>query len=78
MQGTSTKGPNTKFRKIAIECATERHTQFLGLNENYFQNSNSFFECLTSITKLPPRELISHSTTHPLNKKGEANLSFAI
>ncbi|PJZ29095.1 hypothetical protein [Leptospira kmetyi] len=52
-QGVSNKGSNTKFPKIGIECATERHTQFLGLNEHHFQNSNSFLEYLGSIAELP-------------------------
>ncbi|EMJ64573.1 hypothetical protein [Leptospira sp. P2653] len=52
-QGISTKGSNTKFPKIGIECATEKHTQFLGLNEHHFQNSNSFLEYLESIAELP-------------------------
>ncbi len=52
-QGVSTKGPNSKFPKIGVECATEKHTQFLGLNEHHFQNSNSFLKYLESIAELP-------------------------
>ncbi|TGM04857.1 hypothetical protein EHQ76_07385 [Leptospira barantonii] len=52
-QGISQKGSNTKFPKLGIECAIEKHTQFLGLNEHHFQNSNSFLEYLNSIAELP-------------------------
>ncbi|PJZ51528.1 hypothetical protein [Leptospira adleri] len=52
-EGVSTTGPNTKFPKIGIECTTDRNTQFLGLNEHHFKNSESFRKYLTKISELP-------------------------
>ncbi|EMO54829.1 hypothetical protein [Leptospira noguchii] len=52
-EGISSKGPNTKFPKIGIECATERHTQVLGLNEHHFKNSVQFLNYLTEISQSP-------------------------
>ncbi|AGS80470.1 hypothetical protein [Leptospira alstonii] len=58
-EGISTKGPNTKFPKIGIECATEKHTQFLGLNELHFENSEKFLEYLKKISELPESRRIA-------------------
>ncbi|MCG6170230.1 hypothetical protein [Leptospira sanjuanensis] len=58
-EGVSSKGPNTKFPKIGVECATEKHTQFLGLNEHHFKNSETFIQHLEKIAELPDSKRLS-------------------
>lgn len=58
-EGISTKGPNSKFPKVGIECASERHTQFLGMNDLHFENSESFLKYLEDISQLPESQRLS-------------------
>ncbi|MCG6195660.1 hypothetical protein LFX25_20670 [Leptospira sp. FAT2] len=58
-EGISTKGTNTKFPKIGIECSSERHTQFLGLNDLHFQNSDEFLKYLEKISQLPESQRLA-------------------
>ncbi|RHX90247.1 hypothetical protein DLM76_20505 [Leptospira yasudae] len=58
-EGISVTGPNSKFPKIGIECASERHTQFLGLNDLHFQNSEQFLRYLEEISQLPESQRLA-------------------